>query len=132
LLSWSFVILYLLSHQIVVLKGRSQTRPDLDFVLDLQKCTVANLAHEVEGTFKDPLAVDYHFLSLYFDGILILGRELAHFLLEELPEEEYASVHINGANEGDQLEEEETCLEWEQEGAAPEDLSQGLRDRTTD
>ena len=132
LLSWSLVILDLLSHQIVVLEGRSQTRPNLVFVLDFQKCTVANLAHEVERTFKDPLAVDDNFLSLYFDGILIFGRELAHFLFEELPQEEYASVHVYRANEGYQLEEKETCLEWEQEGATPENLRQSLRDRTTD
>lgn len=49
-----------------------------------------------------------------------------------MPQEEYASVHVYWANEGDQLEEQETCLEWEQEGAAPEDLRQSLRYRTTD
>jgi len=49
-----------------------------------------------------------------------------------LPQEEYASVHIYRADEGDQLEEEETRLEGEQEGAAAEDLRKGLRDRSTD
>jgi hypothetical protein len=78
------------------------------------------------------LAVDHHFLALDLHSILVLCREFPQFLLQELSQEEYASIHINRPDKRDQLEEKQPRLEGEQEGTSSKDLSQGLRHCTTD
>lgn len=54
--------------------------------------------------------------------------DFAAFLLQELSEEVYTSVHVDCSDEGNKFEKQLSCLEGEEERAVPEDLLEGVCD----
>lgn len=120
-------VLDLLRDETVELESGSLSCSLLVLVLDFEEGALVDLLHEGEGTVEDFVAVCDHFLLALLGRVLIF-RDSSDLLLQELAQEIDAAVHVDGSNEGNKLEKEQSGLEREEKRTIGEDLLESLGD----